>query len=526
MKDIKALSDQVRQAAYDIHVYHGHGHLEKVYENALAHRLRKAGLDVQQQHPIKVYDEDGTLIGDYLADLLVEGVLILELKTARALAPEHEAQILGYLKSARLEHGLLINFGSYKFEIRKYVWSENQPQGARRTQRAFGPLISALFAFFAVILGSLALTIAPAAFAQETNLDPVLPLAAPPRETLRWLSPTNQEVEVCGLPWFKENGGDLVRLPVRLKSTFRPAVWSLARQPSGGRIRFRTDTKVLSVRVEYSSPPRMANMHAYGQTGVDLYANGVYIATAIGDKDAKWGKTYETVLLDLSSEPRVERDITLYLPLYMPAKVVGIGLDSEAKVSPAKPFAVGKPIVFYGTSITQGGCASRPGMSYEAILGRRLNIDFVNLGFSGNGLGEPEVAAAVTEIDASCFVLDFGANHKTGVEMRKVYAPFLDAVRARHSQTPIVVMTPLYTAREERIPSLKLDWQQRREYISQVVDQHVRAGDTNLFLVDGARLLGPTPGDGLVDGGHPNDLGFQWMADGLQPVLRKALRLR
>jgi GxxExxY protein len=127
MKDIKALSDQVRQTAYDIHVFHGHGHLEKVYENALAHRLRKAGLDVQQQSPIQVYDEDGTLIGDYLADLLVDGALILELKTAKTLAPEHEAQILGYLKSSRLEHGLLINFGSYKFEIRKFTWTERGP---------------------------------------------------------------------------------------------------------------------------------------------------------------------------------------------------------------------------------------------------------------------------------------------------------------------------------------------------------------------------------------------------------------
>jgi GxxExxY protein len=128
MKDIKMLCDQVRQIAYDIHAYHAHGHLEKVYENALAHRLRKAGLNVKQQHPINVYDEDGTLIGDYLADLLIDDVLIIELKVAKILAPEHEAQILGYLKSARLEHGLSINFGSYKFEIRKFAWSAIQPQ--------------------------------------------------------------------------------------------------------------------------------------------------------------------------------------------------------------------------------------------------------------------------------------------------------------------------------------------------------------------------------------------------------------
>ncbi len=119
--DIKELCDLVRQVAYDIHKYHGHGHLEKVYENALAHRLKKEGVAVEQQSPIKVYDDDGTLIGDYYADLLVEKKLIVELKTAKTLAKEHQAQVMGYMRAARFEHGLLINFGSYKFEIRKFV---------------------------------------------------------------------------------------------------------------------------------------------------------------------------------------------------------------------------------------------------------------------------------------------------------------------------------------------------------------------------------------------------------------------
>ncbi len=124
-----------------------HGHLKKVYENALAHRLAKIGFKVKQQHPINVFAEDGTLIGEYLADLLVEDSLVIELKTVRTLALEHEAQILGYLKSARLEHGLLINFGSYKFEIRKFAWSE---QAQQKSPGRFSLLISVLFAFFAV----------------------------------------------------------------------------------------------------------------------------------------------------------------------------------------------------------------------------------------------------------------------------------------------------------------------------------------------------------------------------------------
>ncbi len=149
METINDLCDIVRQTAYDIHVYHGNGHLEKVYENALVHRLRKAGFDVKQQYQLKVYDEDGTEIGEYFADLFVDNRLIVELKAAKTIADEHVAQTLGYLKAARIEHGVLINFGSYRFQIRKYVFSEG-----RVTEEGSGklacllPFISAFFAFF------------------------------------------------------------------------------------------------------------------------------------------------------------------------------------------------------------------------------------------------------------------------------------------------------------------------------------------------------------------------------------------
>ena len=123
MSVLNELCKLVRETAYAIHVYHGHGHLEKVYENALTHRLRKLGLNVKQQYPITVFDEDGTIIGEYFADLIVEEILIAELKACRALVNEHTAQVLGYLRSARKEHGLLMNFGSYKFQIQKYAMS-------------------------------------------------------------------------------------------------------------------------------------------------------------------------------------------------------------------------------------------------------------------------------------------------------------------------------------------------------------------------------------------------------------------
>lgn len=122
--DIFSLCDRVRQTSFELHQYLRHGHLEKVYENGLASRLRKMDLRVEQQHPLKVYDQDNTVLGDYLADLLVEEQLVVELKACAALTSEHVAQLLGYLRSARMEHGLLINFGAPKLQIRKYILSE------------------------------------------------------------------------------------------------------------------------------------------------------------------------------------------------------------------------------------------------------------------------------------------------------------------------------------------------------------------------------------------------------------------
>ncbi len=122
---INQLCDVVRETSFAIHKCHRNGHVEKIYENALAHRLRKKGLEVRQQHPLSVYDEDGTLLGDFYADLFIENQLIVELKATRSVAEEHIAQLLGYLKSSRIETGLLINFGSPILHVKKYLMTDN-----------------------------------------------------------------------------------------------------------------------------------------------------------------------------------------------------------------------------------------------------------------------------------------------------------------------------------------------------------------------------------------------------------------
>lgn len=132
--DILKLCDLVRECGFNAHRYLRYGHLEKVYENALANRLRKSGIDVVQQHPLKVYDEDGSVLGDFYADLFLENCLIVELKAAKSLVDEHVAQLLGYLRASRIEHGLLINFGAPIYQIQKFILNDANEKNLKRPQ--------------------------------------------------------------------------------------------------------------------------------------------------------------------------------------------------------------------------------------------------------------------------------------------------------------------------------------------------------------------------------------------------------
>jgi lysophospholipase L1-like esterase len=337
---------------------------------------------------------------------------------------------------------------------------------------------------------------------------------------LHWMPVVSPKIDVAGLPWFQENHGEFWRLPANSKDAFPKEVWNLSLDSTGGRIRFRTDSSTVALRLEWPHPSGMRNMHSFGQSGVDLYVRNTYRGTAVPDKDAAPGKVYEHVYF--KDQPRLMRDITIYLALYSPVKVLEIGLDKNTALEFATPFAVPAPVVFYGTSITQGGCASRPGMSYQAILGRRLNINHINLGFSGNGKGETAVARAVAEIDAAAFVLDFAQNNGDVDSLAQVYDPFIGILRDRHPDTPIVAITPIYAASEATGSQRN---EQMRALIRKVVSRRIAAGDSHLQLVEGTDLLGPSRGDGLVDGTHPNDLGFQWMAEGLAERLRKVMGL-
>ena len=323
----------------------------------------------------------------------------------------------------------------------------------------------------------------------------------------------DERLVACGLPWFEENAHGLSRLPVRLKDTFRAPVWALAQQTSGVRIRFRTDSPSLRIKAKSAGLGQAHHMTSVMKNGLDIYVDGRY-------KGSAWPNSKRAINRSLSPiGPASElRDITIHLPLYGSVKIEQIILAPGSTVAPPTAFALPKPIVYYGSSITQGGCASNAGLSYQAILGRRLNTDFVNLGFSGNGVGEPEVARAVAEIDASAFVLDYWANPSPAVYERTL-PPFVGILRAKHPTVPILITSPFYNPFRERIQALK------RETARRFVDERRAAGDGNVHYVEGLEMISEDTAWGLVDARHANSLGFYLCANRLEPHLRRVLKL-
>jgi len=323
---------------------------------------------------------------------------------------------------------------------------------------------------------------------------------------------------VNGLAWFGEDKPALRRLPLRLKDSFRAPVWSLAQQPSGGRIRFKTDSGRVALRAENPDTSGMHHMTTIGQSGFDIYVDNEYLGSAWPDKTGKIVKEWNV------GKSGVRREITLYLPLYKGVAIQEIVVESNAKIEPPRPFAVSKPVVYYGSSITQGGCASNPGMSYQAQVSRWLNVDFINLGFSGNGLGEPAVAEAISEIDAACFVLDYWGNPSSEV-FKETLPKFVETLRKKFPKTPILVTGPYFIPTELLSGQTEGAISDKRNTAREFVERQRRGGDKFIFSVDGLEMLSREHACGLVDGVHCNSLGFYFCAKGLEPHLRKALKL-
>jgi hypothetical protein len=305
------------------------------------------------------------------------------------------------------------------------------------------------------------------------------------------------------------------RLPRKAKGVVRDGVWSLSRHSAGMCCRFETDATAIWARYELSSGSlAMPHMPATGVSGLDLYAR---------DKHRHWRwlgfvsptATKLTVRLAEGIEPG-RREYLLYLPLYNGTESLEVGLAPQAAFKPLAPRA--RPIVFYGTSITHGGCASRPGMAYPAIVGRHLDWPVVNLGFSGNGTMDPAVGALLAELDAAVYVIDCLPNMSADTVAART-EPLVRQLRAARATVPILLVEDRTFANAALIPGSRQHHAASRAALRASYERLKAAGVPGLHYVEGEHLIGDD-GEGTVDASHPTDLGMLRTAEALETVLR------
>jgi hypothetical protein len=352
---------------------------------------------------------------------------------------------------------------------------------------------------------------------KKAELDPALAVNQAAADGLAWHDVTQWGVEGRILPaqerlrWFD-------RLPSDAEKTVTSNVWNLSRDSSGMMVRFKTDATAIHVHYKLlDGNLAMPHMPATGVSGVDLYAR---------DEAGKW--RWVQVTKPAKQEVKAEiirglapgyREYAAYLPLYNGVDSMSIGVEEGSKFEGLAPRD--KPIVFYGTSITHGACASRPGIVHTAILGRRFDMPVVNLGFSGNGKMDQAVGEFLVQVDAAMFVIDCLPNMGPEQVTEKC-VPLVKQIRAVQPRTPIVLVEDRRFTNDWILPAKNKFHTENHAALTAAYEKLQKAGIENLFYIHGDTLYGDDS-EGATDASHASDLGFMRQADAFEPILRKAL---
>ena len=308
------------------------------------------------------------------------------------------------------------------------------------------------------------------------------------------------------------------RMPIDVAMEVSERTALLSQYTSGGQIRFKTDSRRLILRVKQDGRKKTSpHMTSIAGAGFDVYL-------AEDGKQRYWASImppvgYGAEWMGATYFPDHQmRDIVLNLPVYNGLIDLEIGLSEGAVLMPGSKYPDIAPVVYYGSSITEGGCATRPGLIYEAMLTRRLNIPQMNFGFSGNAKGEKRMAEYVAEQPASVFVVDYDHNATRAADLEATHEIFVRTIREKNPTTPILMISrakvPLTDTERDTINV-------RKEIIRKTYENLVQEGDKNVAFLDGQTIY--CGDDCTVDGTHPNDLGMKCMADAIEPYLRKFL---
>ena len=348
-------------------------------------------------------------------------------------------------------------------------------------------------------------------------------------EDLVWYSVRELPFSVRGV-FYSEEEGLFRRMPKDVADSVSDGVANLSKHTAGGRVRFATNSPYIAIRVEEPFEAPFAHMTMAGRFGFAIYANDTYAGTIMpsykqliaGDPSVGGNGT---ITFDGIKKPYVAKDglyqAEIFMPLYCKIRNMYIGLQKDCVLEAPKAYKHEKPIVFYGSSITQGGCASKPGDDYIGRLCRMLDTDVLNLGFAGSARGEKAIADYVAAQDASVYVLDYDHNASQLQHLKDTHFALYETVRKAHPTAPIIMMTmPTIDGYQGRDGH----WR-RRDVIFETIDRAKALGDENIYIIDCYGCFGELErGEcGTVDNTHPDSLGFLRMAEALLPVLKKVL---
>ena len=340
-------------------------------------------------------------------------------------------------------------------------------------------------------------------FAVQTSLD---------IEGIKFYNIEEEPFSVYGV--FLEDGC-YRRMPDSIAQTVSEGVAHANKMTSGGRIKFRTNSPYVAIHTKSPGIGQMAQFALTGSAGFDLYVGKKeeYAGVFIPPRSITDG--FESVV---RFESRKEREITINFPLFSLISEVYIGLDEKTTVKKTSGYKHKKPIVFYGSSITQGACATRPGNSYVNMVARALQTDYISLAFTGNAKGEDAIANYIKDLDMSAFVYDYDHNAPDAEHLAATHQRMFNVIRKANPELPIVMMSAPYYMPDENA-------KKRAAIIKKTYDDAIAAGDKNVYFIDGKTLMKYAKQDGFADylGCHPNDLGFYSMAQALIPKLKKLL---
>lgn len=329
---------------------------------------------------------------------------------------------------------------------------------------------------------------------------------------LIWLNAREMPFEITGI-MYDEEQECFVRLPQSIADNVSEGVANLNHHTAGGRVRFRTDSPCIAIKAVMATNYLMSHITLIGQSGFDLYhrledGRDLFHQSFRPPMGMRTG--YESAVTTSGKL----RDYTINFPLYDGVKELYIALKKNVILEAPTPYKYRKPVVYYGSSITQGGCASRPGNSYQAILSRRLDTEHINLGFSGSGRAEKEMADYLASLDMSVFVCDYDYNCLSTEYLWRTHLPLYRTVRKGHPDIPIIFISAPTVIKEPE------NFAGRRAAVRATYDTAIAEGDKNVYYIDGAELFEGECWDSCtVDGVHPNDFGFYRMAMRIEKIL-------